>query len=225
MSEEATITKEAVEQPTQKVAGVSFGDTTFLLGKKLHMTQIFNEQAQAVPGTIIELLPMVITQIKTSEQDGYDAIQLGVGERKEKNINKAQKTKGAFEFFKEVRLSAPASDLKVGDVISHEQIAVGDKVAVTSISKGKGFQGAVKRHGFSGGRRSHGNKHHERTVGSIGVGGVGHVIKGKKMPGRMGSDRITVKGLKVTHLDPQGEFIVVKGAIPGREGTVIELRA
>lgn len=220
MSEEAT-TKEQETQAAPQ--GADLG-VKYMLGKKLHMTQIFTDDSRAIPGTIVEVEPMTVTQIKTNEKDGYSAVQVGYGTRKEKHTNKAQSIKGDFEGFHEIRLENDTDAVKVGDTIDLNQFASGDKVAVTGISKGKGFQGGVKRHNFSGGRRSHGNKHHERTIGSIGVGGVQHVLKGKRMPGRMGSDRITTKGLEVIHANQEEGFVVIKGAVPGRTGTLIEIR-
>lgn len=219
---EATATKENETQAPAQAAGADLG-VKYVLGKKLHMTQVFSDTSEAIPGTIVELSPMTVTQVKTVEKDGYSAVQLGVGERKESKVNKAQKGKGEFEYFHEVRLAGDTDVVKVGDVIA-PQLAVGDAVTVSGISKGKGFAGAVKRYGFKGGRRTHGQKHSEREVGSIGIGGVQRVFKGKKMPGRMGSDRVTTKGLEIIHANLDEGFVVVKGAIPGRAGTVIEIK-
>jgi len=219
MSETETKTKE--ENKTEESKKL---DTTFVLGKKLHMTQVFTEDFSVSPGTIIEVGPMTVTQVKTKEKDGYSAVQIGFGSRNEKNINKAQKTLGNFEDIREIRLENDTDQVKKGDVISPIQLEAGDKVRVTAISKGKGFQGVVKRHNFAGGRRSHGQKHSEREAGSIGIGGVQRVMKGKKMPGRMGGDKITTKNLVIAHVDAENNTIVVKGAVPGRAGSFVEIR-
>jgi len=199
----------------------------FLLGKKLHMTQVFGENGAVSASTIIEVEPMKVTQIRTSDKDGYTAVQVGFGTQKAKRINKAQKGHskdlGEFEGAREFRVS-DTSTYKEGDTLDLSQFTVGDKVNVSGISKGKGFQGAVKRHGFAGGRRSHGQKHSEREVGSIGIGGIQRVLKGQLMPGRMGNDRVSVKNLNIVHIDTDKGVIIVKGAIPGRTGTLVEIK-
>jgi len=196
----------------------------FLLGKKLNMTQVWNDDGKALPATLVVTGLIKVTQVKTSEQDGYDSVQVGFGSRHEKNVNQAQKghTKdlGNFAFFKEFR---NVSDLKVGDEVKSDIFKAGDVITVSAVSKGKGFQGVVKRHGFHGGPRSHGQKHSEREAGSIGGGLRNKVPKGMRMAGRMGSDRITVKNLKVLEVNPEENLILISGAIPGRRGTVIEI--
>lgn len=199
----------------------------YILGKKHKMSQIFTEEGQVIPVTILQAGPVTVTQVKTLETDGYDAVQVAFGSRKEKNIAKAQKghfkEMGNFEHVKENRTGEDASDVKVGDVINADVFSEGDVVNIRSVSKGKGFQGVVKRHGFAGGPRTHGNKHHERSPGSIGAGGVQKVIKGMRMAGRMGSDNVTVKNLKIVKVDTENNEIYIKGAVPGRTGTFVEI--
>jgi large subunit ribosomal protein L3 len=192
----------------------------FIIGTKQNMTQIFDAEGRVHPATVLKAEPTSVTQVKDKEKDGYEAVQVGYGERKEKNVNKAQRTKGNFEGFKEF---AGGADYKVGDKIEISTFAEGDKIEISSISKGKGFQGVVKRHGFHGGRRSHGQKHSEREPGSIGATGPQRVFKGKKMGGRMGSDRVTLKKIEILQIDEENNQLVVRGAVPGRRGTVVEI--
>ncbi len=206
-----------------------FKTMKFLLGKKISMSQIWDEKGNAFPVTLVAALPNVVTQVKTMEKDGYSAVQVGFGVRKAKNIAKPQlghfKTLGAFQGLKEWRLSAPATE-KVGDKIEVSVFKVGDMVAVSGISKGKGFQGVVKRHGFSGGSRTHGQKHSEREPGAIGGRGRagGRVSLGMRMGGRMGGERVTVKNLKVAQVVPEENLLLLKGAVPGHRGTIVEIR-
>ena len=200
----------------------------FIIGTKEQMTQFFTEDGVVIPATIISVPQATVTQIRTIEKDGYEGVQIASGERNEKNINKAQighfAGKGNFRFVKEFRLKHDASsDLKVGDTLDASVFAAGDIVAVSGTSKGKGFQGAVKRHGFSGAPTSHGHRHDTRRVGSIGAGGPQRVFKGTRMAGRMGSDRITVKNLEVVAVDAKQGQLLVKGALPGRRGTLLEV--
>ena len=189
------------------------------------MTQIFDEKGNAIPVTAVSVRANVVTQVRTKENDGYEAVQVGEGSRNPSRINKPQKGHfkelGSFASVREFRLDAPT--LKVGDKVELAQFAPGDMVAVSAISKGKGFQGVVKRHGFHGGPRSHGQKHSEREPGSIGGGLRTHVPVGMRMAGRMGSDRITVTNLKVAHVDAEDSVIYVSGAVPGRRGTLVEI--
>lgn len=197
----------------------------FILGRKLNMTQIFNDAGHALPVTAVAVRANVVTQVRTSETDGYEALQIGEGSRNPSRINKAQKGHfkdlGSFASVREFRIEKPA--LKVGDKVELSQFAAGDTVVVSAVSKGKGFQGVVKRHGFGGGPRTHGQKHSEREPGSIGGGLRTRVPVGTRMAGRMGSDRITVKNLKVVHIDPTESVMYVSGAIPGRRGTLVEI--
>lgn len=200
-----------------------------ILGKKMHMTQIFDDAGKVQPATVVSAGPIVVTQVKTKERDGYSALQVGYGTRKAKNISKPvlghTKELGNFSLLKEFRLdAADISESKVGDSIKADAFSAGDKVVVTAISKGKGFQGVVKRHGFGGGPRSHGQKHSEREPGSIGGGLRNKVPKGMRMAGRMGGAVVSVKGLKVLQANAVGNLILVSGAIPGRRGTVVEIR-
>lgn len=204
----------------------------FILGTKEYMTQIFDDNGVAHPATLVSAGPLTITDIKTEERDGYQAVQVGYKEAKKKNVSKAVmghlKNLGPFKYLREF---SPDQNtilgFKVGDVISLASFVPGDLVEVSGISKGKGFQGVVKRHGFAGGPRTHGQKHSEREGGSIGGGGRagGRVVKGMKMAGRMGGDRITVRNLKVLKVFPETNELFLSGAIPGRRGTLIEVRA
>ena len=200
----------------------------FILGKKENMVQLFDENGRCHPATFISAGPITVTQLKDENGDGYTAVQIGYGERNEKRINKAQKGHakelGNFSEFKEFRLNPKDVSVKVGDVIDAATFSVGDKVNVRGISKGKGFQGVVKRHGFHGGPRSHGQKHSEREPGSIGATGPQRVFKGTRMGGRMGSDTVTIKNLRVLGVDAEANKILISGAIPGRRGTLIEVR-
>lgn len=202
----------------------------FILAKKVNMTQIFGEDGKVQPATILSAQPVTISQIKTKEKDGYTAVQIGAGTRREKNMSKPVKGHlkelGNLAVLKEFRVT-DSSVFNKGDKISLESFAVGDSINVSAISKGKGFQGVVKRHGFGGGPRSHGQKHSEREPGSIGGGGRagGRVIKGMRMAGRTGSDRITIKNLKVIGIDQENNIMLVSGAVPGRRGTLIEIRS
>ncbi len=199
----------------------------FILAKKEKMTRIFTDDGRAYAGTILITDPVTVTQVKTKDgKDAYAAVQLGMGERRTKNISKAVlgHTKGkGYEAIREFRTDTPA---EVGSAIDASIFAVGDVVRVSGITKGKGFAGVVKRHGFHGGPRSHGQKHTERSPGSIGGSGGragGRVVKGKRMAGRMGSDRVTVKNLKVLAVDVKAGEIIVSGAVPGRRGTMLEV--
>jgi large subunit ribosomal protein L3 len=202
----------------------------FILGKKSHMTQIFGEDGVVYPVTAVKSDPVTVTQIKTVENDGYDAIQIGYGTQNPKRVGKAQighsKDLGiVFHGFKEFRMPAEEIAVKVGDTIDLSVFEKGEMVEVSAISKGKGFQGVVKRHGFAGGPRTHGQKHTERAPGSIGATGPQRVFKGTRMGGRMGTDRVTVKNLTVVDTDPKTNTLFIKGAIPGRPGTLVEIKA
>ena len=205
----------------------------FTLGTKKNMSQIFTEQGTVCPVTVLEIGDVVVTQVKTKAKDGYNAVQVGFGERKAKNLSMAVKGHlkelGNFMFLKEFRFEdtdSAMSALKVGDKVEQTVFANGDVVEVSAISKGKGFQGVIKRHKFEGGPRSHGQKHSERAPGSI-SGGTrcgGRVPKGMRMGGRMGNDRITVKNLKIVGIDVEGKQLMISGAVPGRRGTLVEIK-
>jgi large subunit ribosomal protein L3 len=193
----------------------------FILGKKLGMSQLFNKERKIVPITLIEAEPCEVLDIRTEEKNGYEAIQIGAGKISPKKIKKSQKEK-PFKYLKEFK--EDISKLKIGDKISVSIFQEGDKVKISGISKGKGFQGGVKRWGFSGRDATHGVKHEHRTLGSVGCSYPERVIKGRKMPGRMGSERVTVKNLKVVKVDEENSLLAVKGAVPGRNGTLLEIR-
>ncbi len=197
------------------------------------MTQVFDEKGVCYPVTILRISPLTVTAIKSSDKDGYDAVQVAGGEQKESRMGKANlgHQGGAKRYVKEFRARASQGEkvdgVEIGSTIDAGVFAPGDTVTVSAISKGKGFQGVVKRHGFAGDMASHGRKHSARAPGSIGGGGRdgGRVIKGMRMAGRMGSDRITVKNLKIVQVNKDENIILVKGAIPGRKGTLVEVRA
>ena len=194
------------------------------------MSQVFDEKGNAHPVTILSAGPVVVTQVKTKDKDGYEAVQVGYGEKKAKNINKAiaghLKGLGNFRFLREFKIEddKEASAVKVGDKFDISVFKAGDNITISSASKGKGFQGVVKRHGFRGGPRSHGQKHSEREPGSISQGLRTSIRSGMRMAGRMGGDRVTVKNLKVMQIDPQNNTLLLKGAVPGRRGTMVEIR-
>ena len=196
-----------------------------ILGTKIGMTQIIGEDGVVTPVTIIEAGPATVTQIKTVETDGYNAVQLGFGKGKNLSKSVSGHVKKAGEninpkVLKEFRIDN-LGDLKLGDVITVEAFKLGDKVSVTGISKGKGFAGTVKRWNFQESRNTHGFKGDIRKVGSIGSMYPQKVFKGKRMPGRMGHDQITVKNLVVSFIDTENNLIGLKGAVPGpKKGTV-----
>jgi large subunit ribosomal protein L3 len=199
----------------------------FILGTKQNMVQIWDEVGKCFPATVVSVGQMIVTQTKTIEKDGYEAVQVGFGEKNAKKINKAMKGHikklGNFKYIKEFRVEN-SEEFKVGDTIDVSSFEEGDIVQASGISKGKGFQGVVKRHGFHGGPRSHGQKHSEREPGSIGATGPQRVFKGVRMAGRMGSDRVTVKNLKVLKIDKENNKILISGAVPGKRGTLLEIR-
>ncbi len=196
------------------------------------MVTIFAEDGQAYAATIVVATPATVTQLKTKEKEGYNAVQIGSMEGTEKHINKAQigHAKGKMlKHFVELRQrdGKLPEGVELGATIDVSVFTAGEKVQVSAFSKGRGFQGVVKRHGFHGGPRSHGQKHSERSPGSIGGSGGragGRVAKGMKMAGRMGQDRVTVRNLKVLQVIPETNELVIAGAIPGRRGTVVEIR-
>jgi large subunit ribosomal protein L3 len=193
---------------------------------KQNMTQLFDEMGKVYPATVLSFGDLKVIQNKTVEKDGYEAIQLGFGTKSKSQLSKAVKThsgvndeKKGFALLKEVKgVSAVKGDMLSFDFVS------GDKVEATGITKAKGFQGVVKRYNFKGGPRSHGQKHSERERGSSGAGGYQRVFKGTRMAGRMGGDKMTFKNLTVISVDQENKLIYIKGAIPGRRGTVIEIK-
>ncbi|RMG01171.1 MAG: 50S ribosomal protein L3 [Nitrospirae bacterium] len=200
---------------------------TGILGKKIGMTQIFDEKGKVIPVTVIEAGPCTVVQVKTTDTDGYDALQLGFDEiRKEKRVNRPMmghfKKAGSkpYRLLREFRMSG----LNVGDQVTVEQFKKGDRVSVSGLSKGKGFQGVMKRHGYGGGPGSHGSMFN-RAPGSIGSSAFpSRVWKNKGMPGRMGGKRVTVKNLTVVDIRPEQNLILLRGAVPGHKGSYVELR-
>ena len=202
----------------------------FILATKQHMTQLFDEDGRVHPATVLAAGPVRVTQVKTKERDGYRALQAGFGAQKPQRLS-AQvrghlKDLGAFRTLREFRVPESEEAPERGAVLDVSQFSAGERVRVSAISKGKGFQGVVKRHGFKGGPRSHGQKHSEREPGSIGGGGRsgGRVIKGMRMAGRMGGERVTVRNLTVLGTDPSSHTLLLRGAVPGRRGTLVEVR-
>ena len=202
-----------------------------ILGKKLGMTQIFTPEGKVVPVTVVESGKTVVLQNKTVENDGYNAVQLGFGAVKDKHVTKPMK--GHFDkagvapvkFIRELRLAA-ASEYEVGQVIGVDTFEENELIDVTGVSKGKGFASGIKRHNFRRGPMGHGSKSH-REPGSIGPmisGGGGKVFKGKKLPGRMGADKVTVQRLTVVRIDPERNLILIKGAIPGPKGSFVVIK-
>ena len=201
-----------------------------LIGKKVGMTQIFDEKGRVVPVTAIEAGPCVVAQVKTKETDGYQAIQLGFGEVKEKKVNKPEK--GHFtkvnlaprKHLREFRLDT-IEGIKVGDELKADVFSVGDKVDVQGTSKGKGFQGVIKRHGQSRGPMAHGSMYHRRP-GSMGATSTpGRVFKGKKLPGHMGVQTVTIQNLEVVKVDLDKNVILVKGSVPGVKGAILKIKS
>lgn len=202
--------------------------TKMILGRKLGMTQVWDENDQIVPVTVIEAGPCVVSQIKTKETDGYEAIQIGFGDIREKLVNKPKaghfKKAGVkpMRYLREVRVD-DASAHELGEVISVDSLSGCEKVNVTGTSKGKGFAGVMKRHGFAGGPGGHGS-HFHRAPGSIGQCAYpSRVFKGVKMPGHMGNERVTVRNLKVVRIDAEHNVILVKGAVPGGNNGLLEI--
>lgn len=199
-----------------------------LIGKKVGMTQVFAEDGQLVPVTVIQAGPCLVVQKKTSDRDGYDAVQLGLVE-KVSNRRMTQPVRGHFE-----KANVPPSrtlaefdyegEANVGDKVLVDIFQPGDTIDVVGRSKGKGFQGVVKRHGFAGGRASHGSMFH-RAPGSIGASAFpSRVMKGMRMGGRMGGDQVTVKNLRVTKIDPENNLLYIRGAVPGGRNAVVVIR-
>ena len=200
-----------------------------IIGKKIGMTQIFDETGKVIPVTVIEAGPCVVAQVKTVETDGYDAIQLGFGDVKENKVNKPVKghfAKGSVtpkKHLREFRVDSIES-YKVGDEVKADTFAKGDKIDVQGTSKGKGFQGVIKRHGQSRGPMGHGSMYHRRP-GSMGPTSTpGRVFKGKKLPGHMGVQTITIQNLDVVRVDMDKNVILVKGSVPGVKGAILKIK-
>lgn len=199
----------------------------FILGTKEGMTQVFDADGTCHGATVLRVTPATITQVKTAEADGYDAVQVATREQKEQRVNKAQKNQ-PFKHVKEFRTRVNYEDsvegLAMGQTIDASAFEAGDQIVVSAITKGKGFQGVVKRYNFKGNKATHGQKHTARKPGSIGATGPARVFKGTRMAGRMGTDRKTVKNLRVLQVNVDDNFILVSGAVPGRKGTLVEVR-
>ena len=201
-----------------------------IIGKKIGMTQIFDEKGNVIPVTVIEAGPCVVAQVKTVETDGYDALQLGFGEVKEKHINRPERghfAKSKIEnkkHLREFRLET-IEGVKVGDEIKADVFQAGEKVDIQGTSKGKGFQGVIKRHGQSRGPMGHGSMYHRRP-GSMGATSTpGRVFKGKKLPGHMGRKTITIQNLDVISVDMDKNVILVKGSVPGCKGAILKIKS
>lgn len=203
----------------------------FILGTKDGMTQVYDATGVAHPVTVLRASDNVVTQVKTVATDGYDAVQVGMGSKTAQRTNKAERGRVGETGHQHVRefrtrhdFADSVDDFAAGAAINVGVFAPGDAVAVSAVSKGKGFQGVVKRHKFHGGPATHGQKHSHREPGSIGATGPARVFKGKKMAGRMGGDRTTVKNLEVVQVNPEENVLLVKGAVPGRKGSLVEIR-
>jgi large subunit ribosomal protein L3 len=202
-----------------------------ILGKKLGMTQIFTPEGVVIPVTVVEAGSSVVLQNKTVESDGYNAVQLGFGTVKDKKVTKPMKGHFAkagakpVKYIRELRLQS-APEYKVGEVIGVDVFADGELVDVTGNTKGKGFAGGIKRHNFARGPMGHGSKSHREpgTIGSRMSGGGGKVFKGKKLPGRMGGNKVTIQRLKIAKVDVARNLILIKGAVPGPKGSFVIIR-
>ena len=200
-----------------------------ILATKVGMTQIFNEDGVLVPVTVLQAGPCVVTQVKTEENDGYKAVQVGFVDKREKLVSKP--VKGHFDkagvaykrFVREFRLDN-AEEYSVKDEIKADIFAAGDKIDATAVSKGKGFQGAIKRHGQSRGPMAHGSKYHRHAGSNGACSDPSKVFKGKKMPGHMGSKRVTVQNLEVVKVDAENNRILVKGAVPGPKKSLVTIK-
>ncbi len=198
-----------------------------IIGKKIGMTSVFSADGKNIPCTVIEAGPCVVTQVKTVDVDGYNAIQLAFGEKREKSTSNPMKghfkKAGTTPKAKLVEFTDFLEDLKLGDTVSVDMIEEDSYVDVTGISKGKGFQGVVKRHGFSGvGDMSHGQKNRQRALGSLGPSSTPlRVFKGKRMPGRTGGERVKVENLRVLKVIPENNLVIVKGSVPGAKGSFL----
>jgi large subunit ribosomal protein L3 len=200
-----------------------------LIGKKLGMTALFTSEGRYIPITVVQVGPCVVTQIKAVSSDGYNAIQLGFGERKKSRINKPMQGHlkksgaGCFEFLREVPVDDPG-EYKLGQTVSLDLFTIGERIDVTGTTKGRGFSGVIKRHGFHGGKKTHGSRSH-RIPGSIGCSAwPAKVIKGKKMPGQYGNTRKTVRNLEIVDIRPEQNLMLIKGAVPGSGYGLVEIK-
>lgn len=200
-----------------------------ILATKVGMTQIFNDDGQLIPVTVLQAGPCTVTQVKTEENDGYAAVQVGFGEIREKLVNKPEK--GHFakagvdvkRFVKEFRFEN-AAEYAVGQEIKADIFAAGDHIDATAISKGKGYQGAIKRHGQSRGPMSHGSKYHRHAGSNGAASDPSRVFKGKKMPGQMGHVQVTVQNLEIVRVDTENNLLLVKGAVPGPKKSLVTIK-
>ena len=200
-----------------------------ILATKVGMTQIFNEDGLLIPVTVLQAGPCVVTQVKTEDNDGYAAVQVGFGQIREKLVNKPEK--GHFEkagvdakrFLKEFKFDN-AAEYEVGQEIKADIFAAGDHIDATAISKGKGFQGAIKRHGQSRGPMTHGSKYHRHAGSNGAASDPSKVFKGKKMPGQMGHVQVTVQNLEVVRVDTENNLLLVKGAVPGPKKSLVTIK-
>jgi len=194
----------------------------FILAKKLKMSQVFDKEKKVIPVTVLEAGPVKIVQVKTKDKDGYEAVQIGFGHKKRQTKALAGHLKdlGSFCWITEIR---GVFDYKIGDEIKADIFKEGDRVIITGKSKGRGFQGVVKRHGFKGAPASHGTKHQLRAPGSIGSTDLQRVVKGKKMAGRMGQNQLTLKKVEIIKVDPEKNLLYLKGAVPGRRNSLIKI--
>lgn len=199
----------------------------FILGKKIEMTQKFDENGNVTPVTAVKAGPCTISQVKTNAKDGYRSVQVGFEEKKKLTKALTGHLKGLpkLRTLREYRLDQEEKELTKGQEITASVFNKGDKVNVTGVSKGKGFQGVVKRHGFHGSPASHGHKDQLRMPGSIGATGPAHVFKGTRMPGRMGGDQVTVSNLEVVDVDAENGILFIKGAIPGHRNSLVSIVA
>ena len=202
-----------------------------IIGKKVGMTQVFDEHGDVVPVTVIEAGPCYVTQVRTETRDGYTAVQLGFGETRPRRLTQGQlghlqrNNLPALRYLREFRIRNGAPDVEEGQQINADVFEVGDRVDVIGRSKGRGFQGTIKRHGFRRQPKTHGQSDRERAPGSIGAGSTpGRVIKGMRMAGRMGNDRITMQNLEVVVVDAGKNLIAVRGSIPGTRGGIVMLK-
>ena len=200
-----------------------------IIGKKVGMTQIFDENGFVVPVTVIEAGPCTVAQVKSVDTDGYNAVQLGFGEVKDKHINKPEKghfAKSKLAAKKHLReFRVDSADVKVGDEVKADVFVAGDKIDVQGTTKGKGFQGVIKRHGQHRGPMSHGSMYHRRP-GSMGSTSTpGRVFKGKKLPGHMGVQTVTIQNLDVVRVDMDKNVLLVKGSVPGPKGAILKIKA
>lgn len=199
-----------------------------LFGRKIGMTSYFLDEGKSVPATVLKIGPCVVVQKKTREKEGYDAVQIGYGPKKESRVNKPLKGHfkavgdRCFSQLREVRVDDPAA-FQLGDEIRSDIFTIGESVHVRGISKGRGFSGVIKRWGFSGGKATHGSRSH-RVPGSIGACATpGRVQRGRKMPGRMGNQNVTIKNLKVIDVRPEMDLVLVRGAVPGGTNSFLEI--